>query len=176
MESNPGRTQVGLVAVGYAVALCVAATLVFSRYMLYVNHRADATAAGGMYACGDLMLALMIAGLFCAPTFLLIWVIRKSESAYTLYAKVLLGLSVTLPVGLVSVFPAVSRLIDFGEVGLYRLFISPVMVIVLVISRLFAQFARSKRLIMYALGIEVGTLILGVVVFLIATRALQGLH
>jgi len=67
----PWRTQLGLVATGYAVVIGAAAALVLARYMLYVRHPDDAAAAGGMYAFGDMMLGFFIVGLFLIPTFFL---------------------------------------------------------------------------------------------------------
>ncbi len=90
MKPIPWRGQLGLVAVGYAAVLLVAAVLIYARYMQYVNHPADAArymqyvnhpadaiSSSGMYAFGDLVLELFIAGLFLIPTFLLVLVIRK---------------------------------------------------------------------------------------------------
>ena len=95
MKPIPRRVQLGVVAAGYVAVLLVSAVLVHARHMLYVNHPADVAAAGGMYAAGDWMLELFIGGLFLIPTFLLVLVIRKSETAYTRYSQALLGVSLT---------------------------------------------------------------------------------
>jgi len=71
------RGQLRVVAVGYAAVLLVAAALIYARYMQYVNHPADAISSSGMYAFGDLVLELFIAGLFLIPAFLVVLVIRK---------------------------------------------------------------------------------------------------
>ena len=57
MKPIPWRTQLGLVATGYAVVIGAAAALVLARYMLY--------------AFGDMMLGFFIVGLFLIPTFFL---------------------------------------------------------------------------------------------------------
>src|ERR1043166_10242506 len=42
----------------------------------------------------DWLLGLLIGGLFLLPTFVLIWMIRESEPAYTTYSRILLALSI----------------------------------------------------------------------------------
>jgi len=92
--------QLRLVAAGYALVVVVSALLVYQRYLVYVRNPQDVAAAGGMYAGGDLLLEIFICFLFLVPTAALVFVIRKSESLYTSYAKVLLGLSLTAPLSL----------------------------------------------------------------------------
>ena len=110
MKPIPWRVQLGVVAVGYVAVILVAAVLVYVRYMQYVNHPDDVMSSGSMYAFGDWMLELFIGGLFLIPTFLLVLVIRKSETAYTSYSQTLLGLSLTAPICLgVFLIPAVNQ-------------------------------------------------------------------
>ena len=85
--------QLRLVAAGYAVVVVVSALLVYQRYLIYVRYPQDVAAAGGMYAGSDLLLEIFICFLFLVPTVALLFVIRKSQSLYTSYAKVLLGFS-----------------------------------------------------------------------------------
>jgi len=154
--------QLGLVASGYATVLAVAAVLIVVRYFQYVNHPADVAAYGGMYAGGDLMLEVFIGGMLMVMTFFLVLVIYKSEPDYTIYSKVLLGLSLTAPlsVGLISI-PAVNQGMNvLGEVCMFRLFASPMVIVGMGMSRLFARYSRPKRLTVYALLIEAVTLIL----------------
>src|SRR5580698_10154658 len=168
MNSISLRTQLRLVAAGYALVLAAAALLVFMRYMLYVNHPQDAAAAGGMYAAGDWMLLV--------PTFVLVLVIRKSENLYTGYSKVLLGLSLTAPIslGVVSIEAVGQSTMLLGWICMDRLFCSPVVIVGLLVSRVLAQFDRAKRLTLYALLIEVSTLVLMVGLFLFAARGHGG--
>jgi hypothetical protein len=154
--------QLGLVATGYAGVVAVAAVLIVVRYLQYVNHPADVAAYGGMYAGGDLMLEVFIGGMLMVMTFFLVLVIYKSEPDYTIYSKVLLGLSLTAPlsVGLISI-PAVNQGMNvLGEVCMFRLFASPMVIAGMGMSRIFARFPRPKRLTVYALLIEAVTLIL----------------
>jgi len=172
MNSIPWRVQLGIVATGYVAVVLLAVLLIYDRHMLYVNHPAEAAAAGGMYAGGDLILSLFIACLFFVPTFLLVLVIRKSETASIKYAKVLLGLSLTLPVCFVGALPAVNQANSFlGDFCIYRSWTSPLVMVGLVISWFFASFPRAKRLILYALGVEVGTLALMIVMFVLGSHA-----
>lgn len=160
MEMVLSRTRLWLVAIGYAAVLAIAAVLIVARYIQYVTHPADVAAYGGMYAGGDLMLEVFIAGMFLVVTFFLVLVIYKAEPAYTIYSKVLLGLSLTAPLsaGLISI-PAVNQGMNvLGEVCMFRLFVSPLVIVGLGMSRLFARYARPKRLTVYGLLIEGSTL------------------
>ncbi len=176
MKPIPWRGQLGLVAVGYAAVLLVAAVLIYARYMQYVNHPADAISSSGMYAFGDLVLELFIAGLFLIPTFLLVLVIPKSETTYTRYSQILLGLSLTAPISLgVFLIPAVNQGNTFlGVFCIYWLFASPLVFMGLAVSRFLARFSRAKRLTSYALLLEVGTFALLVALFLLLSRARRG--
>ena len=173
MKAIPWRVQVGFVAAAYGAVVLVSALLLYQRHLLYVNHAADAAAAGGMYAGGDLILELLIGGLFLMPSFLLLLLIRQSEPAYTRYAQIVLGLSMTAPVCLgISLIPAVGQSNSLlGWVSMYRLFMSPVIIVGIVVSRLLARFSRAKRLMSYALLIEAGTVVFMVLLFMWAVRA-----
>ena len=176
MKSIPLRTQLGLVAAGYAVVLATAAILVFMRYLLYVNHPQDVAAAGGMYAAGDWMLEIFIGCMLLVPTFVLALVIRNSENLYAGYSKVMLGLSLTAPIslGIISI-PAVSQgTMLLGWICMDRLLCSPIVIVGLAVSRLLARFDRAKRLTLYALLIEVLTLVLTVALFIFAGRGHGG--
>src|SRR5882724_11345053 len=110
MNPIPRSVQLGAVAASYLAVMLVSAGLIYERHMQYVNHPADAMAAGGMYAAGDAMLELFISALFLLPTFLLVLVIRKSETGYTRYSQVLFGLGLTAPICLgVFLIPAVNQ-------------------------------------------------------------------
>jgi len=159
MESTPSRLQLRLVAAGYAVVVAISALLIFSRYRIYVRNPQDVAAAGGMYAGGDLLLEIIICFLFLVPTAALVFVIRKSESAYTAYAKVLLGLSSTAPISLGFLFIPVLNQWYWGDACIFRLFAIPIVVVVLIFSRWLTRFARARRLISYALLIEGLTLV-----------------
>jgi hypothetical protein len=154
MEPSPSPLQLRLVAASYAVVVVVSALLIFMRYLQYVRNPQDAAAASGMYAGGDLMLEVFICFLFLLPTAALVFVIRKSESAYTAYAKALLGLSLTGPISLVFLIIPVLNQWYWGDVCIFRLFAIPIVVGVLVFSRWLTRFARARRLISYALLIE----------------------
>ncbi len=159
MEASPSRLQLRLVAASYAVVGVVSALLIFERYLRYVRNPQDVAAAGGMYAGGDLLLELIIFFLFLGPTAALVFVIRTSESAYTVYAKVLLGLSVTAPLSVAFLVIPVLNQWYWGDVCIFRLFAVPIVMVVLIFSRWLTRFARARRLISYALLIEGLTLV-----------------
>jgi len=154
MEPSPPRLQLRVVKVSYAVVVVVSALLIFERYLQYVRNPQDVAASSGMYAGGDLLLEIFICFLFLVPTVALVFVIRKSESAYTAYAKVLLGLSLTAPISVVSLAIPVLNQWYWGDAFIFRLFAIPIVVVVLIFSRWLTRFARARRLISYALLIE----------------------
>lgn len=174
MELPPSRLHLRLVAASYAVVVIVSAFLIGVRYLQYVSNPQDAAAASGMYAGGDLLLEIFIGLLFLIPTIALVFVIRKSESAYTNYAKVLLGLSLTAPISLGLLFIPVLNQWYWGDVIVFRLFAIPLVVVVLIFSRWLARFARARRLISYALLIEALTVVVIIATLFLSTRHRHG--
>ena len=154
MEASPSRLQLRLVAASYALVVAVSALLIFNRYLQYVRNPQDVAASSGMYAGGDLLLEIFICFLFLVPTAALVFVIRKSESAYTAYAKVLLGLSLTAPMSVGLLIIPVLNQWYWGDAIIFRLFAIPIVIVVLILSRWLTRFARARRLISYALLIE----------------------
>ena len=172
----PWKIQLGLVACAYAATLGIAALLIVWRIWQYRWHAADAAQYGGMWAGGDLMLEFFICGLLLAVTFLLVLVTYKHETAYTNYAKVVLALSVTLPVsvGLIAI-PAVGQGESLvGWACLFRVFASPLVLAGLGMSRLFARFSAAKRMMNYALLIELLTLVVMVLMLAAPFHFLRG--
>lgn len=157
----PWRVQLVLVGCGYASVFIVAAILIVVRYFQYVNHPADVAAYGGMWAGGDLMLELFICGMLLVMSFFLVLAIFRHEGAYTTYSKVVLAISITLPVsvGLIALTAASEGIPVLGWVCLFRVFASPIVLLGIVMSRLFARFPQAKRLTNYALLIEALTLV-----------------
>jgi len=171
MEASPSRVQLRLVAAGYAVVVTIAALLVYQRYLLYVRNPQDVAAAGGMYAGGDLLLEIILCFLLLWPTLALAFVIRKSELFCTIYARVLLGLSLTAPLSLaLSVVPVLNQWY-VGDAIVFRLFAIPMVVVVLIFSRLLTRFGRARRLISYALLVETLTLAVIVAGFLLPLKS-----
>ena len=175
MQTSPSGLQLRLVAASYAVVLVAAAALIFERYLLYVRHPQEAAAAGGMFAGGDLALEIMICCMLLVPTGVLVWVIRKSEAAYTTYAKMLLGLSITGPLSLIFLFVPFLNQWYWGDVCIFRLFAIPIVLVVLIASRFLARFDRARRLIFYGLLVE-GLTLAGVVGFLVFFLSAGGQH
>ena len=166
MNPTSLRTQLWFVGLGYAAVSLVAAVLILARYLLEHIHRAEVTAAGGMYAFGDLMLAIFIACLFMIPTVFLVWVMAKHEGVYTTYSQLLVGLSLSAPVCLsLFVFGKSHVSESLRILCLCRLVGSPFVFVGIGVSRFVARFAQAKRLTSYALLIE--GLTLGVAVALL---------
>ena len=154
MEPSPSQLQLRFVAASYAVVVGVSGLLICERYLQYVRNSQDVVASSGMYAGGDLLLEIFICFLFLVPTTALVLVIRKSESWYTGYAKVLLGLSLTAPISVGLLIIPVLNQWYWGDACIFRLFAIPIVVVVLIFSRWLTRFARARRLISYALVIE----------------------
>jgi|SRR5215831_2643392 len=174
MESSPSRLQLRLVAAGYAVVIVISALLVYQRYLVYVRNPQDVAAAGGMYAGGDLLLEIFICFLFLVPTAALVFVIRKSESLYTSYAKVLLGLSLTAPLSLgLLIVPAFNQWY-WGDAIVFRLFAVPIVFAVLILSRWLTRFARARQLIFYALLIEGMTFVVMIAALFLSSKGRLG--
>lgn len=164
--------QLGLVAFGYALVVGIAAILIALRYLQYVNHPADAAQYGGMWAGGDVVLEFFICGMLLVVSFFLVLVIFRSETAYTYYSKVVLAISVTAPVsvGLIAI-PVVSQGNSLlGYACLFRVFASPIVLLGLGMSRLFARFPKAKRFTNSALLIEALTLIFMVGMLVLPAR------
>jgi hypothetical protein len=169
MMRIPWRVQLGLVALCYAMVLALSAVLIVARYLQYLSHPDDVAASSGMWAGGDLMLELFICGMLLVVSFFLVLVIRQSETAYTIYAKVVLAISVSAPVSIgVIAIPAVGQGASLlGWACLFRVFASPLVLLGLAMSRLFARFPRTKRMTNYALLIETVTLVLMVLMLVL---------
>jgi hypothetical protein len=161
------RVQLWLIAAGYAAVVAIAAILLLGRYLLEATHRADVSAAGGMYGFGDAILYLFVAGLFLIPTFFLLWVMARFEALYTRYAQAILVFSLSAPICLAVVYFDPKRLPQsLAFICLCRLVCSPLFLTGLIVSRLVARFAPAKKLTSYSLVIEALTLGLAVVLFL----------
>ena len=168
MKSISLRTQLGLVALGYAAVLVVAATLLYGRHLQELKYPAEAS--GGMWAAGDAFLQIFIACLFMVPTVFLIWVTARFEAFYTAYSKFLLGLSLSAPVCLSVLFLGENHVgQSLITLCLYRLMWLPFILVGIGVSRLVARFDRAKRLISYAFLIEGLTLAIAVALIIHAS-------
>src|SRR3954466_9355333 len=152
-----------MITVGYGVVLACSALLVYQRYLQYIRYPDDAIASSGMYAFGDMLLAIFICFLLMIPTIFLIRVMSRYEGKYAVYSKILLGLSATAPISLGVMFihqiPETSLVRDLS---LWRLLWSPLVFVGLGISRLMAKFVSSKRLSSYALLLEGATIAISI--------------
>ena len=170
MKSISWRAQLGLVALGYALVLLVAAALLYGRHLQELLYPVEAS--GGMWAAGDAFLWIFIACLFMVPTAFLVWVIAKSESIYKTYSQLLLGLSLSAPVSLALFTLGQNYLAQSVWVlCLFRLVWSPFVLLGMGVSRLVARFDRARKLVSYALLVEGLTLATAVVLLIHAWSA-----
>lgn len=166
MKPISRRTQLWLIAFGYAAVLAVAAALLFGRYLQELTHPADVAAYGGMYAFGDALLGIFIACLFMIPTVFLVRVMARFEAFYTTYSQLLVGVSLSAPVCLVLLYFDKDHAADSLRIlCLYRFLCSPFIFVGIGVSRWVARSDRAKKLTSYALLIE--GLTLGIAVALL---------
>jgi len=161
------RTQLWLIAAGYAFTFAICGAWAITRYLWELYHRDDVSAASGMYAFGDVMLAVMIFCLMMVPTFFLLRLMAHNEKVSAVYSKALLVFSVTVPICLALI--ALTRhfnsnfLVDFYFL---RVLLSPFVLVVTVLSRILARFRLAKRLTSYASLCEGFTFVLAVALFI----------
>ena len=96
MKLSEIRWQLWVAGAGYAAVFVIAAMLIAARRVAELNDPVGAT--GGMYAFGEMLMYIFIAGLFLIPTAFLIYTMARYENFYTGYTKVLLGLGASAPV------------------------------------------------------------------------------
>ena len=171
MKAIPWRVQVGAVIVGYATVVAIAGLLIAERYWMYTRHPEDAAAAGGMYAAGDSMLAIFIVCMLLLATAGLAFVIRNSEVAYTRYAKILFGLSLTAPLSaaVLNIRAITQGNSIWGWICLFRMEASPVVIVGLIVSWAGARFKLAKRWALGAALIEGATLLVGIAALVVMT-------
>ena len=92
---------------------------------------------------GDWAPMLFLIVLVSAPTLLLVRKFAKSETACTKYAKVLFYLSLTGPLS-VALIAALQGIGNFNLVFLPRVMVSPIVLLVMIVSWLSASFGRAK--------------------------------
>ncbi|MGA3107068.1 MAG: hypothetical protein ABSD53_21495 [Terriglobales bacterium] len=158
------RLRIGIIVAGYAGVLLISAMWVTTRYL--AERRDPDMFNSGMAAGGDWFLELIIIAMLLVPTFFLALLLRNSEDAYTKFAKVLLGIALSAPVSwAVMVIPAIGQgnhfpLSFIGYICLCRAFAFPMTMVGLIAFCVLAKFRRPRRLVLYALGIEITSAIL----------------
>jgi hypothetical protein len=161
---NTLSSRLQMTALGYAAVLVIAAVILYARHLQELLYPAEAS--GGMWAAGDAMLYVFIACLFLLPTIFFFFVTAKFESFYVACSRFLLGVSLSAPVCLGSLWLGDHRLANgFLSFCLYRLLCSPFLLVGIGASWLAARFDRAKRLVSCALVVE--GLTLGVAVALL---------
>jgi hypothetical protein len=169
MQAISRRLQLELIGAGYALVFLFAAAEYFQRYLYTLREPIDS--AGGMAAFGDEMLTIFVFLLFLAPTFFLLRLMANSDRMaqsdrfYESYAKVLLAVSITDPlaVGLLALFHNSILAQDICGTRLWR---SPMVLVVMIMSRALGRRGQEKRLMTWAILIEAGTLVASVAIFL----------
>ena len=169
MQAISRRIQLELIGAGYVAVLMYGILAFFQRYLYELREPVDS--AGGMAAFGEEMLTLFIFLLFLVPTFFLLRLmansgpVGQSDRFYTVYAKLLLALSVTAPLCVVLLV-LFHRSLLIQNICVTRLWRSPCVFIVMVMSRVLGRRTPKKRLMTWALLIEGITLIVSLAVFM----------
>ncbi len=166
MKAIPTRLQqIQLIAFGYA------SLLIYAAYEWYVRHLAELQnpidAQGGMWAFGDELLSYYLFFLFLVPTVPLLRLMSKSDSVYNTYARFALAFALTAPLSALLLACNISKVsAALGEAALLRLFRSPMVLVPLLMSRIFAHQKTGKRLMNWAIFAE-GATIASSIVFLV---------
>jgi hypothetical protein len=162
MQALSQRNQVMLIVTGYAAVTMFAVFEFFQRYLYRLREPIDS--AGGMAAFGDLMLSIFVFFLFLFPTFFLLRLLAQNQGFYGPYARVLLGVSITNPIS-VALLAAFHRSVLAQNIFGERIWVSPLVLTVMIMSRILGRRSPSKRLMTYASLIEGGTMVASAVAF-----------
>ena len=159
-----------MIACAYAALFFYAALERYVRYLAELRNPIDAQ--GGMWAFGDEILTYFLFFLFLVPTFFLLRLMGTSEKAYTAYAKLAIAIALTAPLSLALLSVNVENVSSIvSDAALIRLFRSPMVFIVLVMSRIFARAKISKRLINWAILTETLTIVASIAILVLSARA-----
>lgn len=168
------RRQLQLILLGYAIVVVYGAAAFFVRYLAALRDPQDSS--GGMWAFGDLMLGVFVFGLLMVPTAFLLRYFAQSDQAFTTYSKIALAASITAPpcALILAIWQGIWHNMPMWlqDQLASRLYYSPAILIVILMSRVLGRRQASKKLLNYALAIEGVTLIAVVAIFL----GLAGAH
>src|SRR3954468_3363291 len=163
MKTIGWRIQVEVIATAYAVILLMGVYWFHQRTLQELSDPQAAMASRGMYAFDDEIFTVFLCLLCLVPTFFLLRLMRTNPVVYGTYARIVLALSVTAPVCAAALALHVAEGNDWIEgFCVMRLWRSPLIFIAMVMSRLVARERSAKRLINYAMLIEVLTLAIAI--------------
>jgi hypothetical protein len=159
VKSLSTKTQLAVILVAYAGILTLGGVAFYNRRLQQGAHPADVAAASGMYAAGDMMLGLFIAFLLMLPTFFLIRLLSKFETAAAIYSKILLMVALSAPLALGAFLVGGTDVSENLEGAcLLRLLWSPLILTLIAFSRFVAKYEVPRRLASYALVSEAAAL------------------
>lgn len=173
MTAISKRLQVQLIAFGYA------SILLYGVYTWYVRDlaalRDPAYSSGGMWAFGDLLLNMFLFGLFLVPTFFLLRLLAGEERVFAVYSKIALAVTCSAPlcVAILTTMKWHPLPLWAQDVCMNRLWYSPAILVILVLSRILGRRHRLKRVLTCALSVELGTLVGSIAVFVLLAGAHQ---
>lgn len=160
MKPIAWRIQLEVIASAYAGILLMGTFWFYQRHLQELSDPQAAMASSGMWAFGDLILVVFLYLLCLIPTFFLLRLMRTNEVVYDNYAKIVLAVSLTSPLCLAALsFHVGENIAVLENFFALRLFNSPLVFGLMVMSRLFARQRPAKRLINWSMLTEVATLV-----------------
>lgn len=159
MKPIAWRIQLEVIAVAYAGILLLGTFWFFQRYLQELSDPEAAMASSGMWAFGDLILVVFLYLLCLIPTLFLLRLMRTNETVYGNYAKIVLAVSLTSPLFLTALsFHVGENVTALENFFALRLFNSPLVFGLMLMSRWFARQRPAKRLLNWALLTEGATM------------------
>jgi hypothetical protein len=164
-------TRVLAVAIGYAVAVLAAGALV--ELGSRSRAPADVAASSGMFAFGDLLWFLLLAGLFSLPpTWLLARMLRRAERLWRSLARASLPWGATAP--LATAFALWGSGGPAAPLAFLRTLASPVSLVVMGVTWRMVAEPAARRRVLHSMALEACGLI--ALVAWIARALLAGAH
>ena len=163
------RLQMQLIAFVYATLSLYAVYQWHLRHLAELQNPIDAS--GGMWAFGDEILNLFLFCLFLVPTFFLLRFMAQEDRVFVVYCKLALVVTLTAPLftAMLMIFHPLPRMAE--DLCVMRLWRSPMVLIILALSRILGRHHRLKRLLSYSLAVEFVTLVGTVAMFIFSSSS-----
>lgn len=169
-SARPLTVRAVIVVLGYVGALLAAFAALFA--FAWLTDGADRDASSGMYAFADAAVSLFTFFLLAtAPTFLLLSLLRPFPKFWTGLAIACLAISLT---GLLSAAQIAWRFAELGlwtEIALPRLLLSPIILLLLLLTVLVTPYSTAKRTIGVAAALEFTSIAILVIYWLVPALA-----
>ena len=166
-SERPLIVRVVIVALGYAGALLAAFAVLYVFALLTAGP--DREASSGMYALSDSAVFLFTFFILSTvPTLLLLHLLRPFPNFWTVLAIACLAFSLT---GLLGAVHVALRIGLWADIALPRLFFSPFILPLLLLTALVTPFSTAKRMIAIAAVFEFAAIGILVIFWLVPILA-----